>query len=151
MEKGCCRAPWGLQLALPPLRVPPLGRARRCSHHPTAYLPFPGSALLVYKHWEVAKSFPVPNWCKLPHVWKQKPGSARLSTSQSHFPLSVFMYFFRCMWSLGLWKCHTSKLSCLTYFTLSITKNLRPGKKWKQKRYTWIGNNCMDFSVVATI
>lgn len=41
----------------------------------------------------ILTSFPVPHWCKLPHVWKQTVASARLSIAQSHLPLSLFTYY----------------------------------------------------------
>lgn len=84
----------------------------------------------------ILTSFPVPNWCKLPHVWKRTAASARLGISQSHLPLSVFTYFFRCTVcpavSQSLEVSHLQP-SCLTRFRGSITKTLRPGKNRGRK------------------
>lgn len=84
----------------------------------------------------ILTSFPVPNWYKLPHVWKRTVASARLGISQSHLPLSVFMYFFRCtvcpVVSQSLEVSHLQP-SCLTHFRGSITKTLRPGKNRGRK------------------
>lgn len=96
---------------LPPLLLP----------HP----PPPAPAIL--------PSFPVPNWCKLPHTWKQTAASARLDISQSHLPLSVFTYFFRCtVCPVVSWSLEMSHL-CVTHFRVGVTKTVRPGKNCGRK------------------
>lgn len=56
VKKGCRRAPRGLWPALPLCRCLCWGGCRDGPTIPTACLPLPGTALLVFKRWEVARS-----------------------------------------------------------------------------------------------
>lgn len=65
---------------------------------------------------------------------------AGLSISQSHLPLSVFMYFFQVHGGPLKLGGITAPALLPYLFQNKHNQNLKAREKLRQKRYTWIGN-----------
>lgn len=65
---------------------------------------------------------------------------AGLRISQSHVPLSVFMYFFQVHGGLLKLGGVTAPALLPYLFQSKHNQNLKARGKLRQKRYTWIGN-----------